>query len=85
VNKVSKDEKHKTNQNSADLITKRSIELFGLTPEEISDKNEIWMRKKGYIINQVGRPNPNFRTPPSSNLSSRLRRILKIFHSKNKD
>jgi hypothetical protein len=38
----------KKGEKSADDIIKRSIELFGKTPEEISDNNEEWMRKKGY-------------------------------------
>ena len=36
-----------TKKDSADEIIKRSIELFGLTPKEISDKNVEWMQKKG--------------------------------------
>jgi hypothetical protein len=79
MNNISKDKKHSDTQNSVDLITKRSIELFGLTPEEISDENEIWMRKKGYKIDQIGGSNPNLRNRPSSKLLSRLRSIFNFF------
>lgn len=34
---------------SIDRIIKRSLELFGLTPEEITEKNKVWMLKNGYI------------------------------------
>ena len=35
-------------KNKAEEINKRAIELFGMTPDEISTQNEEWMIKKGY-------------------------------------
>lgn len=75
VNFLSKENK----KSNADLITERSIELFGLTPEEISDQNEIWMRKKGYKNdNEISRGLQS-RPRPSSDHVSRLDTFLKRF------
>jgi len=35
---------------SSDLIIEKSVELFGYTPDEKSDKNWEWMREHGYLI-----------------------------------
>ena len=35
-------------KDSAEDIIQKSVEMFGLTPTEISDRNEEWMRKNGY-------------------------------------
>ena len=32
----------------ADEVIEKSIELYGLSPDEISDKNEEWMINQGY-------------------------------------
>jgi hypothetical protein len=32
----------------ADEVIEKSVELFGLTPDELSDKNEEWMIGQGY-------------------------------------
>ena len=76
VNLLSKENNKKRN---ADLITKRSIELFGLTPEEISDQNEIWMRKKGYKNDNDISRGLQSRQRPSSDHVSRLDTFLKRF------
>lgn len=75
VNILSKDNK----KSNADLITERSLELFGLTPEEISDQNEIWMRKKGYINNSDSSQDFQSRRKTSSDKASRLETLLKRF------
>jgi hypothetical protein len=36
-------------KNSEDLIIERSIDLYGYTPKEKSDKNLEWMLLNGYI------------------------------------
>jgi hypothetical protein len=75
VNILSKDNK----KSNADLITERSLELFGLTPEEISDQNEIWMRKKGYKNKKENIQGYQSRPRPSSDQVSRLDTLLKRF------
>jgi hypothetical protein len=75
VNILSKDNK----KSNADLITERSLELFGLTPEEISDQNEIWMRKKGYKNKKEKIQDYQSRPRPSSDQVSRLDTLLKRF------
>ena len=40
-------------KNSSELITEKSVELYGFTPEEKSDENLEWMRKNGYTIKRV--------------------------------
>ena len=37
-------------KDSADDVIKRSIEIFGLSPQEISDSNVEWMRRNGYTM-----------------------------------
>ena len=64
-------------QDSADEIIKRSIELFGLSPKEISDSNVEWMRKKG-LKPQSGGHEPQ--TPKMSKpvpKYSKLRKLMK--------
>jgi hypothetical protein len=39
---------HESKKGLADEVIQRSIELFGLTPDEISRNNVEWMRKNGY-------------------------------------
>jgi hypothetical protein len=56
---------------SAEDIVKRSIELFGLTPEEMSARNEEWMRKKGYKQDIPDYRKPSSpRVPPASKKTS---------------
>jgi hypothetical protein len=45
----------KKEKSSTDLIIEKSIQLFGFTPSEKSDENEIWMRKNGYLSKKVKR------------------------------
>ena len=66
-------------KSSADRIIERSIELFGLTPEEISDQNEIWMRNKGYKNNKESSHEFQTRRTHSSAQVSRLDTFLKRF------
>ena len=47
-----KDKKH-----VSDLVIEKSVELFGFTPEEKSDRNRKWMQEHGYLIKRrYGRP-----------------------------
>ena len=39
----------KGKKNNTDLVIKRSKELYGYTPEEISDENIEWMLRNGYL------------------------------------
>jgi hypothetical protein len=39
----------KGKKNSTDRVIKKSMELFGYTPEEKSDENIEWMLRNGYI------------------------------------
>jgi hypothetical protein len=66
-------------KSNADLIIERSIELFGLTPEEISDQNEIWMRKKGYKNQREDEKSYQQKRELESNRVSRLDNLLKRF------
>jgi hypothetical protein len=34
---------------SIDKIIEKSIEIFGFTPEEITQRNKVWMLENGYI------------------------------------
>jgi hypothetical protein len=70
---LSKDDK----KSNADLITERSLELFGLTPEEISDQNEIWMQKRGYKNKKEDDQNDQYRQKKISGQDSRLNSFLK--------
>ena len=71
---------------TTDQIIERSIELFGLTPEEISDRNVKWMRKKGFK-----KPQSDDHEPRTSQLSepgkkfSRLSNIIKRLGIKRSD
>ena len=62
-------------KDSADEIIKRSIELFGLTPREISDSNVEWMRKKG-LKSQYG--GYELQTPKKSIPVSKYSKLSKI-------
>jgi hypothetical protein len=63
----------KKREKSADDIIKRSVELFGKTPEEISDNNERWMRKQGYK-----KPHPDEVEPRLRVQSPRPYRLKKL-------
>ena len=39
----------------ADLVIKKSVELFGFTPEEKSDENLKWMQENGYFRKKASR------------------------------
>jgi hypothetical protein len=39
----------KKGKNIGDLTIKRSMELYGYTPEEKSDENMEWMLQHGYV------------------------------------
>jgi hypothetical protein len=39
-------------KHSSDRIIEKSVELFGYTPDEKSDKNLKWMREHGYLKKQ---------------------------------
>jgi len=45
VNKLRVEKKKK----STDIIIEKSVELFGFTPDEMSDDNQNWMIENGYI------------------------------------
>jgi len=66
-------------KDSADDIIKRSIELFGLTPKEISDSNVEWMRKKGlkskYGGYEIQTPKTSKPVPQYSKLSNIMKRL----------
>ena len=68
---MSKDKK----KDSADEIIKKSIELFGLTPKEISDSNVEWMRKKG-LKSQSGDYEPQ--TPKTTKPVSKYSKLSNI-------
>jgi hypothetical protein len=34
----------------SDRVIEKSVELFGFTPDEKSDKNLEWMRQNGYLV-----------------------------------
>lgn len=34
----------------SDLVIEKSVELFGYTPDEKSERNLKWMRENGYMI-----------------------------------
>ena len=34
----------------SDRVIEKSVELFGFTPDEKSDKNMEWMRQNGYLV-----------------------------------
>jgi hypothetical protein len=73
-------------KDSADKIIKRSIELFGLTPEEISDRNVEWMRKKGYKKAQsYGHESLTSQLSKPVHKKSRLSNIIKRLGIKRSD
>jgi hypothetical protein len=39
----------KGKKNNTDIVIKKSMELFGYTPEEKSNENIEWMLRNGYI------------------------------------
>jgi len=39
----------KEKKSSADIVIEKSVELFGLTPDEKTVKNHEWMLKNGYL------------------------------------
>ena len=70
---MSKDKK----KDSADEIIKKSIELFGLTPKEISDSNVEWMRKKGLKSQSDAYESQTPKTSKPVSKYSKLSNILK--------
>jgi len=40
---------HVNKKSSTDRVIKKSMELFGYTPEEKSDENIEWMLRNGYL------------------------------------
>ena len=72
----------KKKDSAADIIQK-SVEMFGLTPTEISDRNEEWMRKNGYKKKELYEDGPRTSTrniPKKSklyDLHKRLEKLLK--------
>jgi hypothetical protein len=47
----------KNKKRFSDMVIKKSVELFGFTPDEKSDNNLKWMLENGYRIKQRrGRP-----------------------------
>ena len=64
----------------ADEVIEKSIELYGLTPDEISDKNEEWMMNKGY---KKGNPlNWSIESTQLLSKYSLLEKLLKRFREK---
>ena len=66
-------------KDSPDEIIKRSIEIFGLTPKEISDSNVEWMQKKGlkspYGDYELQTPKTSRPVPKYSKLSNIMKRL----------
>jgi len=47
----------KTKKRVSDIVIDKSVELFGFTPDDKSDRNRKWMQKHGYSIkHRHGRP-----------------------------
>jgi hypothetical protein len=46
----------KKKKSLTDLEIERAIKLFGITPSEKSDENEVWMRKNGYVSDKMKSP-----------------------------
>jgi hypothetical protein len=57
-NKLS-DEKDK--KSSADIIIEKSVELYGLTPDEKTVENQNWMLKNGYLSKPPQKPRRGIR------------------------
>jgi hypothetical protein len=68
-------------KNSVDEVIERSIRLFGLTPEEISDRNVEWMQEKGYKRTPYNSYEHVLKSKTSSK-NSRLENILKLLRRK---
>jgi hypothetical protein len=43
----------KEKKSFSELVTEKSLELFGFTPQEKSDQNLKWMLKNGYKIKTI--------------------------------
>jgi hypothetical protein len=39
-----------TEKSFSDRVIEKSVELFGFTPDEKSDKNREWMSEHGYLV-----------------------------------
>ena len=64
----------------ADEVIEKSIELYGLTPDEISDQNEEWMMKQGY---KRGVPqNWSIESAKPIRKQSQLEKLLKFLREK---
>lgn len=63
--RVSRLSSEKDKKKLTDLIIERSVELYGLTPDEISDENLKWMRDNGYINRENQRYLRGIRGRPS--------------------
>lgn len=64
----------------ADEVIEKSIELYGLTPDEMSDKNEEWMKKRGY--KRTSSANWTIESSQPQSKSSLLEKLLKHFREK---
>jgi len=45
-------ERKEKEKSFSDRVIEKSVELFGYTPDEKSDKNLEWMREHGYLVKQ---------------------------------
>ena len=39
-------------RSNADIVIEKSVELYGFTPDEMSDENQNWMLENGYLISR---------------------------------
>jgi hypothetical protein len=39
----------KGKRNFTDIVIEKSVELYGFTPDEMSDENQNWMLENGYL------------------------------------
>jgi hypothetical protein len=39
----------KEKKSYTDIVIEKSVELYGLTPDEMTDENQNWMLKNGYL------------------------------------
>jgi hypothetical protein len=46
---VSRLDEERRKKSFSDLVIEKSVELFGYTPDEKSDRNMKWMRENGYM------------------------------------
>ena len=51
----------KEKRSKADIVNEKSVELYGLTPDEISDENQNWMLKNGYLSRRSQKRRPGIR------------------------